>query len=73
MLAVHSGFFGRLFTPYRSILALLFCSYVAAFIDRGLVSVAGAPIEHICGARMSPGFRTRKGARDASKWGNSPI
>jgi MFS family permease len=49
MLAVHSGFFGRLFTPYRSILALLFCSYVAAFIDRGLVSVAGAPIKHDLG------------------------
>ncbi len=27
-------------------LALLFCSYVAAFIDRGLVSVAAAPIKH---------------------------
>ena len=25
---------------------LLFCSYVAAFIDRGLVSVAAAPIKH---------------------------
>jgi MFS family permease len=30
-------------------LALLFCSYVAAFIDRGLVSVAGAPIKHDLG------------------------
>jgi MFS family permease len=49
MLAAHSGLFGRLFTPYRSILALLFCSYVAAFIDRGLVSVAGAPIKHDLG------------------------
>src|SRR6202453_5391148 len=49
MLRVHSGFFGRLFTPYRSILALLFCSYVAAFIDRGLVSVAGGPIKHDLG------------------------
>jgi MFS family permease len=28
------------------VLALLFCSYVAAFIDRGLVSVAAAPIKH---------------------------
>jgi MFS family permease len=33
-------------TPYRYILGLLFCSYVVAFIDRGLVSVAGAPIKH---------------------------
>jgi MFS family permease len=39
----------RVSTPYRSILALLFCSYVAAFIDRGLVSVAGAPIKHDLG------------------------
>src|SRR5271156_6346385 len=35
--------------PYRSILSLLFCSYVAAFIDRGLVSVAAAPIKHDLG------------------------
>jgi MFS family permease len=33
----------------RSILSLLFCSYVVAFIDRGLVSVAGAPIKHDLG------------------------
>jgi MFS family permease len=33
-------------TSYRYILGLLFCSYVVAFIDRGLVSVAGAPIKH---------------------------
>ena len=26
-----------------------------------------------CGVRMSPGFRTRKGAKDASKSGNSPT
>jgi MFS family permease len=45
----HSGFFGESFTRYRSILALLFCSYVLAFIDRGLVSVAGAPIKHDLG------------------------
>jgi MFS family permease len=49
MLGVHSALFGRLFASYRSILALLFCSYVAAFIDRGLVSVAGAPIKHDLG------------------------
>jgi MFS family permease len=35
--------------PYRSILSLLFCSYAAAFIDRGLVSVAAAPIKHDLG------------------------
>src|ERR1700727_1320689 len=49
MLGAHAITVGRLFTPYRSILALLFCSYVAAFIDRGLVSVAGAPIKHDLG------------------------
>jgi len=31
--------------PYRYILSLLFLSYVVAFIDRGLVAVAGAPIK----------------------------
>src|SRR5580704_14558805 len=35
--------------PNRSILSLLFCSYVAAFIDRGLVSVAAAPMKHDLG------------------------
>jgi MFS family permease len=33
-------------TSQRYILGLLFCSYVVAFIDRGLLSVAGAPIKH---------------------------
>ncbi len=33
-------------TPYRYVLGLLFCSYLTAFIDRGLVSAAGAPIKH---------------------------
>jgi len=33
-------------TAYRYVLGLLFCSYVSAFIDRGLVSAAGAPIKH---------------------------
>jgi len=37
---------GQACTSYRYILGLLFCSYVVAFIDRGLVSVAGAPIKH---------------------------
>jgi MFS family permease len=46
MHAVHPVFLGRVLTPYRSTLALLFCSYVVAFVDRGLVSVAGAPIKH---------------------------
>lgn len=32
-------------TRYRYVLGLLFCSYVVAFIDRGLVSVAAAPIK----------------------------
>jgi len=36
----------RFFTAHRSVLGLLFCSYVAAFADRGLVSVAAAPIKH---------------------------
>jgi MFS family permease len=31
---------------HRYVLGLLFSSYVAAFIDRGLVSVAAAPIKH---------------------------
>jgi len=48
-MASHSTFFGGCFARYRSILALLFCSYVAAFIDRGLVSVAGVPIQHDLG------------------------
>jgi MFS family permease len=49
IVAAHSAFFGRSFTRHRSILALLFLSYVAAFIDRGLVSVAGTPIKHDLG------------------------
>src|ERR1700727_2485534 len=46
MLGAHAITVGRPFGPYRSTLALLFGSYVAAFIDRGLVSVAAAPIKH---------------------------
>lgn len=49
MMAPQSAFFGGVFTRYRAILALLFCSYLATFIDRGLVSVAGAPIQHDLG------------------------
>jgi hypothetical protein len=33
----------RFFTSHRSVVGLLFCSYVAAFVDRGLVA---APIKH---------------------------
>jgi MFS family permease len=36
----------RVFTSHRYVLGLLFCSYIVAFIDRGLVSVAAAPIKH---------------------------
>jgi MFS family permease len=36
----------RPYTPYRYVLGVLFCSYVSAFIDRGLLSAAGAPIKH---------------------------
>jgi MFS family permease len=49
VVAWHPTFFGRFFTRYRSILALLFLSYVVAFVDRGLVSVAAAPIKHDLG------------------------
>jgi predicted MFS family arabinose efflux permease len=49
IVAPHSAFFAGFFTRHRSILALLFLSYVAAFIDRGLVAVAGAPIKHDLG------------------------
>lgn len=45
----HSAFFGRYFKRYPSILALLFCCYVAAFVDRSLVSVAGSLIKHDLG------------------------
>ena len=42
----HSPVLPQFLTSHRYVLGLLFCSYVAAFMDRGLVSVAAAPIKH---------------------------
>jgi hypothetical protein len=42
MMDTHSGLLGGPFTRYRSILALLFCCYVVAFIDRGLLRIGVA-------------------------------
>jgi predicted MFS family arabinose efflux permease len=39
----------RLVTPHRYLLALLFCGYATAFVDRGLVSVVAAPLQRDLG------------------------
>src|SRR5580693_6148662 len=46
MSTTDAHIFPRVFTSHRYVLGLLFCSYIVAFIDRGLVSVAAAPIKH---------------------------
>ena len=46
MSATDAHVLPRVFTSHRYVLGLLFCSYIVAFIDRGLVSVAAAPIKH---------------------------
>ena len=46
MSTTEAHVFPRVFTSHRYVLGLLFCSYIVAFIDRGLVSVAAVPIKH---------------------------